>query len=97
MKEVVYLLLQKQIEDLHKDEKIVSFAIQRIDQKKWLPLFFVKEGNEVIKCSLRLQVNKEVRTWADLRLLTKFLIELFGVERCELLLTDFKLPVDGDT
>ncbi|MDU8491398.1 transcriptional regulator [Pseudomonas syringae pv. actinidiae] len=100
----VFLILQKQLEELHQQNKILSASIQRIEQKQWFPLFTVIGGDGAeICCSLRVQSEERVRkgegvrTWADLRLLAEFMRDKLGIQRCELILTDFELPEIGAT
>jgi hypothetical protein len=94
----VYLILQKQLEEMHSDKRIISYSIQRMDQKRWIPIFEVKsEDGKTISCSLRVQSGEGVRTWADLRLLAEWLKNDFYVNKLELFLDDpdFSFP-DGD-
>ncbi|TJY45370.1 transcriptional regulator [Pseudomonas aeruginosa] len=89
----VFLIQQKQLEVLNKEQKILETRIQRVDLKKWLPLFEVaSDDGQKVCCSLRVQDTGEVRTWADLRLLAEWLREKLGITRCQLLLDDFELP-----
>ena len=94
----VFLIQQKQLEELNVNKKIVKSSIQRIGVKRWLPLFEVlgEDGNTVT-CSLRVQVNEEVRTWADLRLLAEWLRDKLCITECVLYLNDFELPDIGDS
>ena len=94
----VYLILQKQLEEMFSEKRIVGYSIQRMDQKRWIPIFDVRnEGEELISCSLRVQSGEGVRTWADLRLLAEWLKNDFSVNKLELYLDDpdFSFP-DGD-
>lgn len=100
----VFLIQQKQLEELHQQDKILSGSIQRIGPKEWFPLFVVigADGKE-ITCSLRVKseervrIGEGVRTWADLRLLAEFMRGKLTIKRCELILTDFELPEIGAT
>ena len=93
----VFLIPQKQLEEEVKRGRLQAVSIQRVDVKQWLPLFEVGDDAEnVVMCSLRVQATEEVRYWADLRLLVEWLRDKCGVERCELLLSDFPLK-PGDT
>lgn len=40
----VYLILLKQLEEVFNQNKVVRIAIQRMDKKKWIPLFDVKNS-----------------------------------------------------
>ncbi|HCA3195733.1 TPA: hypothetical protein MN540_005041 [Klebsiella pneumoniae] len=94
----VYLILQKQLEEMYSEKRIVGYSIQRMDQKRWIPIFDVKnDGENIISCSLRVQSGEGVRTWADLRLLAEWLKNDFSVNKLELYLDDpdFSFP-DGD-
>jgi hypothetical protein len=92
----VFLIPQKQLEQVVQQQRLVSVSIQRVELKKWLPLFQVKdEAGRVVTCSLRLQASEEVRYWADLRLLAEWLRDKCDVERCELVMTDFNLKTGG--
>ncbi|QIE30485.1 KorA family transcriptional regulator [Caballeronia sp. SBC2] len=94
----VFLILQKQLEHVVQQQRLVSVSIQRVEMKKWLPLFQVKdETGRIVTCSLRLQASEEARYWADLRLLAEWLREKCGVERCELVMTDFNLKTGEKT
>ena len=85
----VFLIQQKQLEELSNQERIKSVSIQRVDIKKWIPLFEVyMQGENTEIVSLRVQSREEVRSWADLRLLAEWLKTEFGVERCTLLLNE---------
>ncbi|EGK1499057.1 transcriptional regulator [Escherichia coli] len=94
----VYLILLKQLEEVFNQNKVVRIAIQRMDKKKWIPLFDVKnsEGG-VITCSLRVQSGEGVRTWADLRILADMLRDDFNAREVGLFLDepDFIFPDDG--
>jgi hypothetical protein len=94
----VFLILQKQLEQIVQQHRLVSVSIQRVALKQWLPLFQVKDATgTIVTCSLRLQASEEARYWADLRLLAEWLREKCGVERCELIMTDFNLKTGEKT
>lgn len=88
----VFLIPQKQLEEEVNRGRLQAVSIQRVEIKKWFPLFEVGDDAEnVVVCSLRVQATEEVRYWADLRLLVEWLREKCGVESCELLLSDVPL------
>lgn len=90
----VFLIQQKQLEEMSSKKRLIRTWIQRLEEKKWLPLFeVISDDGQTVCCSLRVKDTGEVRTWADLRLLAEWLREKLSIERCELLLTDFDLPV----
>lgn len=94
----VYLILQKQLEDMFNEKRIKSFSIQRMDPKRWIPIFeVISDDEDLISCSLRVQSGEGVRTWADLRILAEWLKNDFSVNKLELFLDDpdFSFP-DGD-
>ena len=91
----VFLIQQKQLEEVSSQGRIKRVSIQRMDHKKWLPLFEIIQGEQTITASLRVQSREEARTWADLRLLADWLREGFGITRCELLLGEFKTSHEG--
>lgn len=85
--EQVYLLLQSQIIEFCENGSVEDVVIERVSLKQWYPVFQVKDENAgVLKCSIRINKERELRTWADLRLLTEFLIEKCGVDECRLIL-----------
>ncbi|KAF1008128.1 MAG: hypothetical protein E5299_01975 [Burkholderia gladioli] len=90
----VFLILQRQLEGLHRDKKIKRVSIQRLDAKQWIPLFEItgigEDRDQTITCSLRVQSANKVRTWANLTALAEWLKERFAVEACELVLTDYQ-------
>ena len=89
----VFLIQQKRLEELKTGTKIRGTKIQRVAEKKWLPLFDVlSDDGEIVCCALRVKDTGEVRTWADLRLLAEWLRDKLEIVRCELLLTDFEIP-----
>lgn len=93
----VFLIQQKQLEELNDQKKVLKASIQRIGLKKWLPLFEVIGADGVtVTCSLRVKVNEEVRTWADLRLLAEWLKDKLCIYECVLYLNDFDLPDIGN-
>jgi len=92
----VFLIQQKQIEELNDQGKLLGTSIQRFEEKKWVPLFrVVSEDGQQVTCSLRVKDTGEVRIWADLRLLAEWLREKLAIQRCELLLNDFEIPEIG--
>ncbi|CAZ15886.1 putative kora protein (plasmid) [Xanthomonas albilineans] len=94
----VFLILQRQLEDLFHKDKVTKTSIQRMGQKQWIPLFEVIDTDgSTITCSLRLQSSSSVRSWANLTLLVEWLREKFGVERCDLLLSDRTQPLTERT
>ena len=87
----IYLLLQSQIIDLCEAGKIQEVVIERISLKQWYPIFDVKDENlGEVRCSIRLNKDHELRTWADLRLLTEFLLDKCNVDKCRLILKSTK-------
>lgn len=85
----VFLILQRQLEDLFHKDRVKRTSIQRMDEKQWVPLFEVIDTDgRTITCSLRLQSSVSVRSWANLTLLVEWLREKFSVERCDLLLSE---------
>lgn len=90
----VFLILQRQLEDLFHKEKVRRTSIQRMDEKQWIPLFEVIDTDgRTITCSLRLQSSGSVRSWANLTLLVEWLREKFSVERCDLMLSERPPPL----
>ena len=89
----IYLILQRQLEELFNSGKVKRITIKRLDAKQWFPLFEVSgAGEEIITCSLRVQASPDVRTWANLTLLAEWLLEKFEVEKCELILSEASPP-----
>lgn len=87
----IYLLLQSQITDLCEAGKIQGVVIERISLKQWYPIFDVKDEDlGEVRCSIRLNKDHELRTWADLRLLTEFLLDKCNVGECRLILKSTK-------
>ncbi|MCC4593968.1 hypothetical protein LL974_22835, partial [Xanthomonas campestris pv. cannae] len=93
----VFLILQRQLEDLFNKNAVTKTSIQRMESKQWIPLFEVIGTNGTFTCSLRLQPSENVRTWANLTLLAEWLRERFGVESCDLLLSDSSPPFSEKT
>lgn len=79
----LYLLQQSQVIELFDKKSVSSVRIERVSVKKWYPVFSVsdKEIGEV-DCAIRLEKGNDLRTWADLRLLTEFLIDKCNVTEC---------------
>jgi len=92
----VFLIQQKRLEELRRDKKVLMVSIQRIELKKWMPLFEVMgDDGIVVTCSLRPQSKEEVRTWADLRLLAEWLRVELAFNRCQLILDNLSVPTIG--
>lgn len=89
----VFLILQRQLEDLFNKNEVTKTSIQRMNAKEWIPLFEVNGTNGSFTCSLRLQASDNVRTWANLTLLAEWLRDRFAVECCDLLLSDSPPPL----
>ena len=92
----VFLIQQKRLEELRRDQKVLMVSIQRIEMKKWMPLFEVMgDDGIVVTCSLRTQSKEQVRTWADLRLLAEWLRVELAFKRCQLILDNLSVPTIG--
>jgi len=79
----IFLLPQQQIIDLFEKNKITEVVIERVSVKEWYPIFLVDDQEHGrVRCSIRVGKGNEVRKWADLRLLTEFLIEKCNVDEC---------------
>ncbi|ECP2897179.1 TPA: transcriptional repressor KorA [Salmonella enterica subsp. enterica serovar Saintpaul] len=83
--ERLYLVLQSQILELFEAGKVKEVTIERVSLKKWYPVFLIDDEQlGQIACSIRVNKEHELRTWADLRLLAEFLKDKCGVEECRL-------------
>ena len=83
--ERLYLVLQSQILELFETGKVKEVTIKRVSLKTWYPVL-QRDDEQLgqIACSIRVNKEHELRTWADLRLLAEFLKDKCGVEECRL-------------
>lgn len=82
-KQKLFLLQQGQVIELCEQKKVLRVVIERISLKKWYPIFIVNNEQEgEVSCSIRPEKSDELRTWADLRTLTEFLMQQCNVKEC---------------
>ncbi|EBW7114465.1 transcriptional regulator [Salmonella enterica subsp. enterica serovar Telelkebir] len=87
----MYLLLQAQVIEFCESGKVQGVVIERVSLKEWFPIYEVKDKElGTIFCSIRKNKEHEIRTWADLRLLTEFLKDKCHVDECLLRLKSMK-------
>jgi hypothetical protein len=86
----IFLIPQRQLEQLVAAKKIRRVSIHGLAERQWFPVFETDEGGTKSFCSVRVQAKEEVRYWADLRLLVRWLRVECGFTEALLILKDFK-------
>lgn len=90
-KQQIFLIPQRQLEQLIEAKKIRRVFLHGLAERKWFPVFeTVDEAGNKSLCSVRVQAKEELRYWADLRLLVRWLRVDCGVMEALLILKDFK-------
>lgn len=86
----IFLIPQRQLEQLIEANKVCGVSIHGLAEKQWYPVFETKEGGTKSLCSIRLQAKEEVRWWADLRVLVRWLTVDCGFTEARIILHAFK-------
>jgi len=84
----LYLLMQLKIDQYYREGKIKGVTIRRQGDREWLPIFEIEDEElsaEPMLCGIRVRTKQKERTWADPRLLVKFLMDQYDIEECSLL------------
>jgi len=90
MQQQIFLIPQRQLEQLIEANKVRRVFIQGLAEKQWFPVFETREGGAKSLCSVRVQAKPEVRYWADLRLLVRWLTVDCGFVEARLNLNEFE-------
>jgi hypothetical protein len=89
MQQQIFLIPQRQLEQLIEAKEVRRVFIHGLSEKQWFPMFETKVGGTKSLCSIRVQAKPEVRYWADLRVLVRWLKVDCGVVETCLILKDF--------
>lgn len=89
MQQQIFLIPQRQLEQLIEAKEVSRVVIHGLGEKQWFPVFETKVGGTKSLCSIRLQAKEEVRWWADLRVLVRWLTVDCGFTEARLILKDF--------
>lgn len=84
----LYLLMQLKIDEYHLQGAIRNVTIRREGDREWLPIFEIVDtelSSEPMHCAIRVRTKNKVRTWADPRLLVRFLMDQYQMEECHLI------------
>jgi hypothetical protein len=89
VKQQIFLIPQRQLEQLIEANKVRGVSIHGLAEKQWFPVFETRDQGKTSLCSIRVQATAEVRWWADLRVLVRWLTVECGFTEARLILKDF--------
>lgn len=90
VKQQIFLIPQRRLEQLIEANKVRQVFIHGLAEKQWYPVFETREGGKKSLCSIRLKAKEEVRWWADLRVLVRWLTIDCGFTEARIILHAFK-------
>src|SRR5262245_1363203 len=87
-KKVVYLALQRQLENFLRDRRVASAVIHRVGEGEWLPLIDARtDAGDIQTFSIRLKTSEEPSVWSYLRTLVDWIDVRLCLDECLLSLT----------
>jgi phosphoribosylanthranilate isomerase len=86
----IFLIPQRQLAGLIEEKKIKRVTIHGQENRQWYAVFETEQAGKKLLCAVRVQAKQEVRYWADLRLLVRWLRVDCGIVEALLIFKELK-------